>query len=30
MATDTPLEDGRNILKHVCIEYEHVREFSQQ
>jgi hypothetical protein len=30
MVTDTSLEDGTNILKHVCIQYEHVREYLQQ
>jgi hypothetical protein len=30
MATDTSLEDGTNIMKHICIEYENVREFSEQ
>jgi hypothetical protein len=30
MATDTSLEDGTNILKHVRMEHEHVRELSQQ
>lgn len=30
MATDTSLEDGTNILKHVCIEHKHVRKFLKQ
>jgi len=30
MVIDTSLEDGTNLLEHVCIEYEHVREFSKQ
>jgi len=30
MVIDTSLEDGTNLLEHVCIEYEQVREFSKQ